>query len=107
VRRDDPEVMVRFGGAELTITAPRINGDAGYLVVRSAAVSLTPADSMANGVLSAVVRKATYLGSHWEYTLEAPVGALFVTQPVGKRFETGASVALHLDPQHLSVVGRS
>ena len=107
VRREDQCTVVRFGDTELQVASPPIKGDAGHLVVRSAAVALTPPDGVnGHSALSATVRKATYLGSHWEYTLETAVGALFVTQPVGKRFEPGTSVALHLDPQHLSVVAR-
>ena len=57
--------------------------------------------------LITTVRKATYLGGHWDYTLDTAFGALFLSQPVGKRFEQGSSVALQLDPQHLSVVSRT
>ncbi len=57
--------------------------------------------------LTATVRKATYLGGHWEYTLDTEFGPLFLSQPVGRKFEQGASVALQLDPQHLSVVARA
>jgi len=74
-------------------------------VVRSAAVALTKANGAAG--LTATVRKATYLGGHWEYTLDTAFGPLFLSQPVGRKFEQGASVALQLDPQHLSVVSRA
>jgi iron(III) transport system ATP-binding protein len=104
--RDDAHVAVRFGGTELKIAGQRVDGEAGYLVVRSAAVALTLAGSAVAPALPAVVRKATYLGSHWEYTVETAVGTLFVTQPVGQRFEPGTSVALRLDPRHLSVIAR-
>jgi hypothetical protein len=55
---------------------------------------------------TAAVRKATYLGGHWKYRRDTPFGALFVSQPVGRRFEQGTTVSLRLDPQHLSVVAR-
>ena len=58
-------------------------------MVRSAAVALTKANGAAG--LIATVRKATYLGGHWEYTLDTPFGALFLAQPVGKKFEQGAT----------------
>jgi iron(III) transport system ATP-binding protein len=105
VRREDEAALVRFGNNELRVAAPRVDSSAGYLVVRSAAVALSKANGAAG--LTATVRKATYLGGHWEYTLDTPFGALFLAQPVGKRFEQGASVALQLDPQHLSVVART
>ena len=104
VRREDEAALVRFGNTELRVAAPQADGGAGYLVVRSAAVALAKANGAAG--LTATVRKATYLGGHWEYTLDTPFGALFLAQPVGKRFEQGATVALQLDPQHLSVVAR-
>jgi iron(III) transport system ATP-binding protein len=105
VRHEDTRALVRFGGIEFRVRAPRVNGGAGYLVVRSAAVALADAGTAPG--LRATVRKATYLGGHWEYTLDTPFGALFLSQPVGRRFEQGASVALQLDPQHLSVVART
>jgi iron(III) transport system ATP-binding protein len=108
VAREGALATVRFGGIELQAPAPRIDGNAGYLVVRSAAVALTDA-STGDGppALTATIRKATYLGGHWEYTLETAFGALFLSQPVGKRFEQGATVALRLDARHLSVIERT
>jgi len=106
VRHEGMAATVRFAGIELRVPAPRVDGNAGNLVVRSAAVSLTEANG-APQALPATIRKATYLGGHWEYTLETAFGALFLSQPVGKRFEQGSTVAVHLDPQHLSVVARA
>jgi len=105
VRRENEAALVRFGNIELRVAAPRVDGSAGYLVVRSAAVALTKANGAAG--LIATVRKATYLGGHWEYTLDTAFGPLFLSQPVGRKFEQGTSVALQLDPQHLSVVSRA
>jgi iron(III) transport system ATP-binding protein len=105
VRHEDSAALVRFGNVELRVPAPRVNGTAGYLVMRSAAVALADAGTAPG--LAATVRKATYLGGHWEYTLDTEFGSLFLAQPVGKRFEQGATVALQLDPQHLSVVART
>ena len=106
VRHEGMAATVRFAGIELRVPAPRVDGNAGNLVVRSAAVSLTEANG-APQALPATIRKATYLGGHWEYTLETAFGALFLSQPVGKRFEQGSTVAVHLDPQRLSVVARA
>jgi iron(III) transport system ATP-binding protein len=112
IARDGSQATVRVGDAELTVAAPRVKGSDANLVVRSAALDLAPMDSNGgNGAggsaLSAVVRKATYLGSHWEYTLETPVGSLFVTQPIGRRFAPDSSVALRFNPEHLSLVERA
>jgi iron(III) transport system ATP-binding protein len=106
VRHEGTAATVRIGDIELKVPAPRVNGDAGNLVVRSAAVAMTDAGPTPLA-LAATVRKATYLGGHWEYTLDTEFGPLFLSQPVGRKFEQGASVALQLDPQHLSVVSRA
>jgi iron(III) transport system ATP-binding protein len=103
---------VRIGDAELRVPAPRVKGSDASLVVRSAGLDLAPVNSNgANGAggsaLTATVRKATYLGSHWEYTLETAVGSLFVTQPIGRRFAPDSSVALRFNPEHLSLVERA
>jgi iron(III) transport system ATP-binding protein len=107
LRREGDTALVRVGDAELRVAAPRLNGaGSAHLVVRSAAIDLAPADAATGPRLEAVVRKATYLGSHWEYTLETPVGELFLTQPIGRRFAPESSVALRFDPAHLSLVAR-
>ena len=107
VARDGHQATVRVGGAELRVQAPRVKGSDANLVVRSAALDLAPANGAGGSVLTATVRKATYLGSHWEYTLETPVGSLFVTQPIGRRFAADSSVALRFNPEHLSLVERA
>ncbi len=108
LRRDGATAVVRVGQAELRVTLPPhgLPGDAANLVVRSSAIDLAPADGASGPRLDATVRKATYLGSHWEYTLETPVGALFLVQPIGRRFAPESSVALRFHPEHLSLVAR-
>jgi len=107
VARDGHQATVRVGDAELRVQAPRVRGSDANLVVRSAALDLAPANGAGGSTLTATVRKATYLGSHWEYTLETPVGSLFVTQPIGRRFAADSSVALRFNPEHLSLVERA
>jgi iron(III) transport system ATP-binding protein len=107
VARDGGQATVRVGDAELRVPAPRVKGEDANLVVRSAALDLAVANGAGTTALSAVVRKATYLGSHWEYTLETPVGSLFVTQPIGRRFAPDSSVAVRFNPEHLSLVERA
>ena len=109
VRPESGSAIVRFGGIEMQVPAPRVNGAAGYLVVRSAAAALTNSAGAGQGTpgLAATIRKATYLGGHWEYTLETALGPLFLSQPVSTKFEQGETVTLRLDPQHLSVVERT
>jgi iron(III) transport system ATP-binding protein len=104
VGRDGVTAVVRVGDAELRVAAPRLKGDTALLVVRSAAIDLAPAQGADGRHLDAIVRKATYLGSHWEYTLETPVGDLFLVQPIGRRFAPDSAVALSFDTAHLSLV---
>jgi iron(III) transport system ATP-binding protein len=116
LRHDGDAAIVRVGDAELRVAAPHaVNGQSvkgeANLVVRSAAIDLASigssgADSATGPRLTAVVRKATYLGSHWEYTLETPVGSLFLIQPINRRFAPDSDVALRFDPAHLSLVAR-
>jgi iron(III) transport system ATP-binding protein len=108
IGRDGGRVRIRFGSQEAEVATANLQGKDAYLVVRSAAVTLAAArDGSSPPGLPAIVRKATYLGSHWEYTVETEVGALWVTQPVGCRFEPAAAVVLLLDSEHLSVVERT
>lgn len=54
--------------------------------------------------LTATVRKATYLGSHWEFTLDTEVGAIYAIQPIGLHIPTGETVQLHLNTEELTIV---
>ncbi len=107
VARDGQQATVRVGDAELRVAAPRVKGSDANLVVRSAALDLAPINGAGGSALTAIVRKATYLGSHGEYTLETAMGSLFVTQPIGRRFAPDSSVALRFNPEHLSLVERA
>jgi hypothetical protein len=48
--------------------------------------------------------KATYLGSHWDFVVAAPVGELFVTQQGGSDLQPGSSVHLVLLEDRLALV---
>ena len=57
------------------------------------------------GGLRGVVRKATYLGSHIEYTVETPIGALFVIDGgVASPLPQDSDVAVGLSPQGVTLV---
>ena len=106
VDRDGDKVLAQIGNERISVQTRRaLAGDA-YMVVRSNAVSLSRINGSAVPTLTAKVSKATYLGSHWEYTLLGEFGSLLVTQPVERRFETGAAVSILLDGAHLSLVRR-
>jgi hypothetical protein len=57
-------------------------------------------------MLPAKIEKATYLGSHWEYTITTANSSMFVIQPTHKIFKPGSRVFATLDPDHITVVRR-
>jgi iron(III) transport system ATP-binding protein len=96
-------VTVGLGKSKLKVKANGIDGDKVFLVIRPSGVAL---GSKASG-LPAKIERATYLGSHWEYWVEAAGQSIFITQPIGKRFPAGDRVTLELDLAQLAVVARS
>ncbi len=105
VARDEENVTVALGLTKLIMRHRGIAGDKVFLVIRPSGVTLDREGGRA-GTLPAKVARATYLGSHWEYTLEAAGQPIFVTQPVGKRFAAGAHVQMELDTSQLALVAR-
>jgi iron(III) transport system ATP-binding protein len=101
VGRADGQATVRLGPVTLSLPTPIGPGEA-MLVIRPAAVRLEASPSPLS--LPAEVRKATYLGSHWDYVLVTEVGELFVTQPDAARHAPGAMVHLTLAPERLALV---
>jgi iron(III) transport system ATP-binding protein len=99
------KVTVCLGKTRLTLPGGRIDGDKIFLVIRPSGVVLDSKASKGDW-LPARIQRATYLGSHWEYTIEAAGQSIFVTQPVGKRFAPGARVYVGLDPAQLALVER-
>jgi iron(III) transport system ATP-binding protein len=99
------QVMVRFGKAELAVPDRGFTGNKVYLVVRPGAVSLQH-NVRKRASLPATIEKATYLGSHWEYTITAADQSLFVTQHATKQFAAGSTVYATLDLKHVAVVER-
>jgi iron(III) transport system ATP-binding protein len=63
------------------------------LAVRPNRIVLAPATA-ASG-FTGTLRKATYVGSHWEYSVETAVGDIFVKSLDGdERLSVGGSVAI-------------
>ena len=98
---------VHVGPVRVQVPAPAtVTRGAAKLVVRPGAVALAagpdvPADAAA---LPAEVRKATYLGSHWEYTLATDLGEVFVTQATEAGHPPGTSIRMALDGRGLALV---
>jgi len=105
VARDQTGVTVALGLTKLVLRNTGITGDKVFLVIRPSGVTLD-GETGKTETLPAKVARATYLGSHWEYTLEAAGQPIFVTQPVGKRFAAGVHVQMELDTSQLALVAR-
>ena len=100
--REDGRAVVRLGPVTLRLANPAPVGSKATLVVRPPAPQLG-LDATPNS-LPAEVLKATYLGSHWDYTLATPVGELFVTQPDDARYARGAMVHVTFPEDRLALV---
>jgi iron(III) transport system ATP-binding protein len=105
VERVSPtRVRVQLGDARLEIddkTAP--NGDATVAVRPEAiAVEVPPGPP---GALAGTIAKASYLGTHMEYSIDTAAGTLFATCPrVERPLASGDKVALTLAPRGVIVV---
>ena len=100
---ENGQAAVRLGDLELSVRAGGVGKGPALAVIRPSAVGLAAVPSPGRS-LPAEVLKATYLGSHWEYTLTSGAGELFVTQPVESRHEVGTTVHVVLAPEQLALV---
>jgi len=98
-------VSIDLGSVSVNVPDRGQEGRKVYLVVRPNGVSLDTKSSKTPS-LPAKVEKATYLGSHWEYTISAANCSMFVTQSTHKVFSPGSSVFAILDPDHITMVRR-
>jgi iron(III) transport system ATP-binding protein len=102
---EDGMATMRLADLTLPVRAGSVTKGPALAVIRPSAVDLT--DGASSGPsLPAQVRKATYLGSYWEYTLASEIGELFVTQPIDRRHESGQTLRLVLIPEQLALVSR-
>jgi iron(III) transport system ATP-binding protein len=106
--RDGEKKTITIDLGNLVVDVPDrgYEGDEIYLVVRPSGVSLDAKGSKAAS-LPAKIEKATYLGSHWEYTITTANSSMFVIQPTHKIFKPGSRVFATLDPDHITVVRRT
>jgi iron(III) transport system ATP-binding protein len=102
-RTVDNKVKVRLGRKTFALPDRGYRNDATLLVVRPGSMTLSR-QAMQEPSLPATVRKATYLGSHWEFTLDTEVGTIYATQPADRRVEPGESLELQLKADELTIV---
>jgi iron(III) transport system ATP-binding protein len=101
VGRQDGGTAVRLGPVTLQLPGG-VDGDEALLVIRPSAVRLERSASPHS--MPAEIRKATYLGSHWDYSIATEIGELFVTQPDAVRHAPGDMVHMTLTPERLALV---
>lgn len=87
--------QVRIGEAEQSLPARGLAPGPVKVAIRPEAIRLSEGGN--GGVLEAQVSKATYLGSHMEYTLATPQGDLFAVDPnIDRPVTVGTEVAIQL-----------
>ena len=92
---------VRIGSLEMKL--PNRAGNAGpvKVAIRPEAIRLSNGEAG----LAGTVRKATYLGSHFEYTIDTGLGELFATDPhVDKPAPVGTDVRLTFARRGVTVI---
>jgi iron(III) transport system ATP-binding protein len=107
VARDERKKTVSLKVGETLFVLPD-TGQSGsvYLVVRPNAVAIDSGGDQASS-LEARVEKATYLGSHWEYTLRVAALPIFVVQPISVRHNVGEKLRVRFMPEQIAVVSRT
>jgi iron(III) transport system ATP-binding protein len=100
---DGETARVAIGGMTLALPARGLRAGPATLAIRYAAVRV----EAGGGTLTGTVRKATYLGSHREFTIDSPIGELFVIEPdLSNRLDVGAPVAITFRDRGLALVAR-
>jgi iron(III) transport system ATP-binding protein len=98
-------VAVKLGDSEIVVTGTAVADGETDIAVRPETVTIDPAPGSAGSLPGRVV-KATYVGTHMEYTVETAAGVLFAICPrVDRPLAAGHAVALSLAPRGILVVG--
>ena len=93
---------VRLGGVELELEHRGAAPGAVRIAIRPESIVLKKEDSSG---LRGTIRKAAYLGTHMEYTVEAPIGSLFVVdRNVSRPMPAGTDVSITLADHGVALV---
>jgi len=93
---------VRLGGVELELEHRGAASGPVRIAIRPESIILK---REVNSGLRGVVRKAAYLGTHMEYTVEAPIGQLFVVdRDVARPIAAGTEVAIGFSDHGVALV---
>ena len=94
---------VRIGSIDTTLPSRGLKAGAAKVAIRPEALLLS-AQSASDGMEGCVL-KATYLGSHIEYTIDSPLGELFVIDSrVAHSIPTGAAVSVRLADHGVTLI---
>jgi len=105
-RLDRERVRLRLGEVEIELADATAGDGEVTVAVRPEAIAVETAPGPADA-LGGTVAKASYLGTHMEYSIETAAGLLFATCPrVDRPLAVGAKAALVLSPRGLIVVGQ-
>jgi len=104
-RLDTTRVAVTIGDTEIVVPASDAPDGTTDIAVRPETVTVDAAPGP-DGALPGRVVKATYVGTHMEYTVETAAGTLFAICPkVDQPQAIGDRVALSLAPRGILIVG--
>ena len=104
-RRLDPQrVRLQLGSTELDLDDGTATDGEVMVAVRPEAITIETAPGP-SGALPGRVAKASYVGTHMEYSIETEAGTLFATCPrVERPLAAGTEVALVLAPRGVIIV---
>jgi iron(III) transport system ATP-binding protein len=105
VRRiDKARIRVRLGDCEIDIADATANDGEATVAIRPETISVEPAPCAATSLAGTIV-KASYLGTHMEYSIDTAAGRLFATCPrVERPLASGTPVGLVLAPRGVFVL---
>ena len=93
---------LRLGGIQLELEHRGIAPGAARVAIRPESIILKKENSSG---LRGTIRKSAYLGTHMEYTVEAPVGQLFVVdRDVSRPIAAGTEVSITLSDHGVALV---
>ena len=94
---------VRVGHAETRLPSRGMKPGSTQVAIRPESLQISDKD--APGSIEAEVVKATYLGSHMEYTLDTEVGELFVVEPdISNAISIGSTISVRLRNHGIALV---
>ncbi len=94
---------VHVGNAETKLPSRGMKPGKTQVAIRPESLQIS--DSELSGAIEAEVVKATYLGSHMEYTLDSAVGELFVVEPdISNPVAIGTTISVRLRNRGIALV---